>query len=107
MKEKIGRNDPCPCGCGRKYKNCETSKQEPKKTVLGKRKFMAKVLSAGGVHKPEPQSQEQSPAKSVVDYATLMDRAFGDSLRSYQEKPPVISDPNIYMNEENSNEEKK
>ena len=22
MKRKIGRNDPCPCGSGRKYKNC-------------------------------------------------------------------------------------
>ena len=22
VKEKIGRNDPCPCGSGKKYKNC-------------------------------------------------------------------------------------
>lgn len=22
MNEKIGRNDPCPCGSGKKYKNC-------------------------------------------------------------------------------------
>lgn len=22
MTDKIGRNDPCPCGSGRKYKNC-------------------------------------------------------------------------------------
>lgn len=22
MSEKIGRNDPCPCGSGKKYKNC-------------------------------------------------------------------------------------
>jgi hypothetical protein len=21
-RKKIGRNDPCPCGSGRKYKNC-------------------------------------------------------------------------------------
>jgi preprotein translocase subunit SecA len=20
--EKVGRNDPCPCGSGKKYKNC-------------------------------------------------------------------------------------
>lgn len=25
-KKKIGRNDPCPCGSGRKYKNCCVSK---------------------------------------------------------------------------------
>lgn len=22
MRQNIGRNDPCPCGSGRKYKNC-------------------------------------------------------------------------------------
>jgi hypothetical protein len=22
MSEKIGRNDPCPCGSGKKYKKC-------------------------------------------------------------------------------------
>ena len=22
MKEKVGRNDPCPCGSGKKYKKC-------------------------------------------------------------------------------------
>ena len=22
MKQKIGRNDPCPCGSGKKYKHC-------------------------------------------------------------------------------------
>ena len=27
--EKIGRNDPCPCGSGKKYKNCcGANKQE-------------------------------------------------------------------------------
>ncbi|MBU3694640.1 MAG: hypothetical protein FGM40_07415, partial [Rhodocyclaceae bacterium] len=23
--EKVGRNDPCPCGSGRKYKHCHGS----------------------------------------------------------------------------------
>ena len=22
LSEKVGRNDPCPCGSGKKYKNC-------------------------------------------------------------------------------------
>ncbi|MCI8393297.1 MAG: hypothetical protein HFJ23_05910 [Clostridia bacterium] len=22
MNQKYGRNDPCPCGSGKKYKNC-------------------------------------------------------------------------------------
>lgn len=40
MTKKVGRNDPCPCGSGKKYKQC----CEPR---LGqRRKFTASVLSA-------------------------------------------------------------
>lgn len=28
-KEKIGRNDPCPCGSGKKYKKCHMGKELP------------------------------------------------------------------------------
>lgn len=27
MKSKINRNDPCPCGSGKKYKNCHENKE--------------------------------------------------------------------------------
>jgi len=27
-KQKVGRNDPCPCGSGKKYKNCCLNKLE-------------------------------------------------------------------------------
>ena len=27
MKSKINRNDPCPCGSGKKYKNCHENKK--------------------------------------------------------------------------------
>lgn len=26
MDQKVGRNDPCPCGSGKKYKNCCVNK---------------------------------------------------------------------------------
>ncbi|MBS3904297.1 MAG: SEC-C domain-containing protein [Simkania sp.] len=39
--KKAGRNDPCPCGSGSKYKKCcEIKKAQP-------RKFSAQILSAG------------------------------------------------------------
>lgn len=28
VEKKIGRNDPCPCGSGKKYKNCHGVGQE-------------------------------------------------------------------------------
>src|SRR5262249_19512402 len=27
--EKVGRNDPCPCGSGKKFKNCHMRQQQP------------------------------------------------------------------------------
>ncbi len=41
MTEKIGRNEPCPCGSGKKYKQCCLKNNKP-----GKKRFKATVLSA-------------------------------------------------------------
>lgn len=30
----IGRNDPCPCGSGKKYKNCCGAKKEAKDSLI-------------------------------------------------------------------------
>ena len=61
---KVGRNDPCPCGSGKKYKQCCWKKRLP----LGKRKFKASVISAG-----------TGPVNKLPD---LMERTFGDAVRS-------------------------
>lgn len=48
IDKKVGRNDACPCGSGKKYKQCCLKKQdEARKTYTssGKRKFKAKVLT--------------------------------------------------------------
>ncbi|MDA8016532.1 MAG: SEC-C domain-containing protein [Thermoanaerobaculia bacterium] len=45
----IGRNDPCPCGSGRKYKRCCLGKGDPEVQARN-RKFIvltALVLAAG------------------------------------------------------------
>jgi uncharacterized protein len=104
MSEKIGRNDPCPCGSGKKYKNCCLQKQQPKGSLLGRRKFTAKVLSAGGINKPQPQ--ESAQVKAAVDYATLMERSFGEALHSHEERPPVPPNPSIYLGQDKSEEAK-
>lgn len=56
MNEKIGRNDPCPCGSGKKYKSCCINKPKPPP-------FKAKLLS-------QPKS---------ID---LMSRTFGEQIQS-------------------------
>lgn len=74
MTEKTGRNDPCPCGSGKKYKQCCWNKRLP----LGKRKFKATVISSGS------HPKEQKPVN-------LMERAFGSAVvfESDNDKPPL------------------
>lgn len=58
---KVGRNDPCPCGSGKKYKQCCWNKRLP----LGKRKFKASVIRSGLM-------------KELPD---LMERTFGEAIK--------------------------
>jgi hypothetical protein len=64
MSKKAGRNDPCPCGSGKKYKSCHWGQEQPqsdtsRKSLFGrihgstgssavKKTFAAKVLKSGG-----------------------------------------------------------
>jgi uncharacterized protein len=88
MSKKAGRNDPCPCGSGKKYKSCCWGKELPqsdatKKPLFGriqsatstsaiKKTFAAKVLKSGG-----PQD--------------LVEKTFADSLDQsrHEELPPA------------------
>jgi len=51
--EKVGRNDPCPCGSGKKFKKCCEMKQKHKK-------INAQVLSFSA-----PQAQETQETSKV------------------------------------------
>ena len=65
MNQKIGRNDPCTCGSGKKYKACCLEHQKPatKKTLLGRCKIVA-----------------AKPALQPTTGVNLMERAFGDKI---------------------------
>lgn len=65
MNKKIGRNDPCPCGSGKKYKSC--CMQMQKKPVTGKKTFKATLLS-----NPAP--------------INLMERTYGSTLHATENK---------------------
>ncbi len=49
--KKVGRNEPCPCGSGKKYKNChqkeEAAKSGRNKTFWFTVLFIAIVIIAG------------------------------------------------------------
>ncbi|NGX62380.1 MAG: hypothetical protein K940chlam9_01877, partial [Chlamydiae bacterium] len=77
---KVGRNDPCPCGSGKKYKNCCMKKDQEEQTAVkytpsGKRKFKAtvlggseKALSVFGRSSPTPQAPVDSDALARLKY---------------------------------------
>lgn len=69
--EKVGRNDPCPCGSGKKYKACCLSKKGGSGI---KRKIEAKWLN------PKQQAQPQGEPEEL----NLMDRAYGHATQSSQ-----------------------
>jgi hypothetical protein len=65
MSAKVGRNDPCPCGSGKKFKNCCMNlKTEPKKfyTPTGQRKFKAKVIESSSAQEVFAKAGQMVPA---------------------------------------------
>lgn len=89
---KVGRNDPCPCGSKKKYKQCCLAKASKPKGALQTR---AKVLQSNALKesselgsKPRTQIPEPRPLKAVwinqpakpVQTVNLIERAFGDSI---------------------------
>ncbi len=107
MTERVGRNDPCPCGSGKKYKSCCLLKKQQHTSSLKGRKFTAKVLSAGGQHKVSSQETlqgQQQQKKMMVDYGTLMERSFGDALQKNDDLPPLPANPSEYVAQEENKE---
>ena len=96
--EKVGRNDPCPCGSGKKYKSCCLSKKGGSGV---KRKITAKWLNP----------KQQKPAGGENEEVNLMDRAFGHAAHSSEGAfkavmPKTPSEGESAKKEEENNEEK-
>ncbi len=58
MTNRPGRNDPCPCGSKKKYKQCCWGKELPESDVT-KKPFFAKALSSSN----NPLSKKKFTAK--------------------------------------------
>ncbi|MCI5052628.1 MAG: SEC-C domain-containing protein [Simkaniaceae bacterium] len=70
---KPGRNDPCPCGSGKKYKKCCGAKQGPKK-------IYASVLSNS--------NDRVSSLLSSISTSSASANALEKLKNSASEKPP-------------------
>lgn len=96
MAEKAGRNDPCPCGSGKKYKQCCWNKDH---APVQKKKFTAKLIS-GGEMKSEGPSKGVSSSRGI----DLMERTFGQAIQKADKEgmPPMSPNPEEYIEEKNS-----
>ncbi len=113
MTQKVGRNDPCPCGSGKKYKQCCLKQNKPKRGLSGrmsvnaggvampslgatsKRKFKATVLNNA---KPAPEAVQPTESEQPVEDfgpdliarthadATAQDEKFAAPTESSDEK---------------------
>ena len=57
MKTAAGRNDPCPCGSGKKYKNCHLDKHE-----AAAREARAKAAAAEAKTAPAAEAEPATAA---------------------------------------------
>ena len=69
-KRKIGRNEPCPCGSGKKYKKCCLRKHEK-----------AKELISGGVDFRQPEAEEGPPEYVVKGFDLLAAKNYEEAIQ--------------------------
>lgn len=96
MSDQIGRNDPCPCGSGKKYKKCcyqsggSSSKSFTKRKfkVIGKEEPVAnEAVEENAAASPEDaEALERATERESADLLTLFSRV---DYRQVPSIPPV------------------
>ncbi len=121
MTEKIGRNDPCPCGSQKKYKQCCLKKVSSRGhgglSNLSNRNIKVgdggRGLSGLAANKETPKRKMSAVwvNKPVQEPVNLMDRTFGNAISELTLDPPsFITQPSVpeeSIQDENISEEKK
>jgi hypothetical protein len=81
MSTKVGRNDPCPCGSGKKYKRCHLPFDQPRKPAVELKPAVAEP-QAEPENLPPPSSGQPSAAylRELVDKVPKNKRAEYDDI---------------------------
>lgn len=77
MNKNVGRNDPCPCGSGKKYKQCCL------KYPTGRKKIKAKLISGGS---SMLGLQQKAP--------DLLERTFGEAIAATRQETTLPTPEN-------------
>ncbi|MFP3910284.1 MAG: YecA family protein [Archaeoglobaceae archaeon] len=76
MTEQVGRNDPCPCGSGLKYKKCCLKDRQKKETEITEKLNTAEL----SVDTQEENEQEDYEVEPKMEYEDVSD---GDAVQLY------------------------
>ncbi len=68
--EKIGRNDPCPCGSGKKYKNCCMLTKKTEKKMKNTRYYRQNII----LKTPEEIEGIRRAGRLVIDTLDLVEK---------------------------------
>ena len=66
---KLGRNDPCHCGSGEKYKKCHLQKDEAAATAARAAEVAARVAAAAEALAAEEEEAKANPEKAAANAA--------------------------------------
>jgi hypothetical protein len=76
MPDKVGRNDPCPCGSGKKYKKCcmrSSEQEEPQPRPSPRFQFEPGSYGGSGSFMPSLACLEQTVPNKWEYYFVLVD----------------------------------
>jgi hypothetical protein len=69
MADKIGRNDPCPCGSGKKYKKCHMAVDQNAAPIVRQAKSSPFLCDSCRYNDPRDCDQPMRPnAKACDEY---------------------------------------
>lgn len=91
--KKVGRNDPCPCGSGKKFKKCCESK------MIGKRFMASKIDTSSMMQKSAGLSSIFKKAVDLPSKITRVVTNLGDHSVQMKKKGEDKTDAKI-LNEE-------
>lgn len=82
MSQKVGRNDPCPCGSGKKYKSCCLKNTSAAGVKPRGHKLKAKWLNA-----PEaPNLMERTFGEAISSTGKVFDTCKDEEFKKIEEK---------------------
>lgn len=85
---KIGRNDPCPCGNGKKYKKCCLNKSEENRFAEAIRYSISNIKNEARIKHCLHPNKEECSEKIVKAHAIqnnrILNRIAENGMRNYE-----------------------